>query len=122
MNHLKMFESFNDEDSLMNNIRDVLLELNDINFKTSVVKKLDSLERITINIAKSGNKKGDFFSLDDISEYLKRINELIISENCVIKNIYIQLSDGKSRFINISRVEEFPEWEVVFISLQFIPN
>ena len=78
MNHLKMFESFNDEDSLMNNIRDVLLELNDINFKTSVVKKLDSLERITINIDRSENRVGVypekyFFSLNDISEYLKII-------------------------------------------------
>lgn len=127
MNHLKMFESFNDEDSLMNNIRDVLLELNDINFKTSVVKKLDSLERITINIDRSENRVGVypekyFFSLNDISEYLKRINELIISEDCIIKNIYIQLSDGNGRFLNIKRIEEFPEWKVVSLSLQFIPN
>jgi hypothetical protein len=53
-----MFESFNDEDSLMNNIRDVLLELDDINFRTSVTKKSDSLERITINIDKSTNQVG----------------------------------------------------------------
>jgi len=127
MNHLKKFESFDNENLLMDNIRDILLELDDINFKTSVVKKSDSLERITINIDKSINQIGDypdkyFFSFPDISEYLKRINELIISENCKIKNIYVTLSNGQGRFINIKRIEEFPEWKLVSLSLQFIPK
>ena len=77
MNYLKMFESFNDEDSLMNNIRDVLLELDDINFKTSVTKRSDSLERITIDIDKSTNQIGVYpdkylVSLNDVNDYLKR--------------------------------------------------
>jgi|SaaInlV_165m_DNA_2_1040747.scaffolds.fasta_scaffold54114_3 hypothetical protein len=127
MNYLKMFESFNDEDSLMNNIRDVLLELDDINFKTSVTKRSDSLERITIDIDKSTNQIGVYpdkylFSLNDVNEYLKRINDIIISEDCKIKNIHIVLSNGSARFINIKRIEEFPEWILQSISLQFIPN
>jgi len=127
MNHLKMFESFNDEDSLMNNIRDVLLELDDINFRTSVTKKSDSLERITINIDKSTNQVGVYpdkylFSLNDVNEYLKRINDIIISEDCKIKNIHIVLSNGSGRFLNIKRIEEFPEWILQSISLQFIPK
>jgi len=122
-----MFESFNDEDSLMNNIRDVLLELDDINFKTSVTKRSDSLERITIDIDKSTNQIGVYpdkylFSLNDVNEYLKRINDIIISEDCKIKNIHIVLSNGSARFINIKRIEEFPEWILQSISLQFIPN
>jgi histidinol phosphatase-like enzyme len=122
-----MFESFNDEDSLMNNIRDVLLELDDINFRTSVTKKSDSLERITINIDKSTNQVGVYpdkylFSLNDVNEYLKRINDIIISEDCKIKNIHIVLSNGSGRFLNIKRIEEFPEWILQSISLQFIPK
>ena len=132
MNYLKMFESFNDEDSLMNNIRDVLLELDDTNFKTSVTNRSynqqpDSLERITIDIDKSTNQIGVYpdkylFSLNDVNEYLKRINDIIISEDCKIKNIHIVLSNGSARFINIKRIEEFPEWILQSISLQFIPN
>jgi histidinol phosphatase-like enzyme len=122
-----MFESFNDEDSLMNNIRDVLLELDDINFRTSVTKKSDSLERITINIDKSTNQVGVYpdkylFSLNDVNEYLKRINDIIISEDCKIKNIHIVLSNGSGRFLNIKRIEEFPEWILQSINLQFIPK
>jgi hypothetical protein len=119
MNHLKKFESFNNVDFLIDNIKDILLELDDGGYLTAVDKKHDYLDRITIHIS---SKSGDIFSINDISEEIIRINDFIVADECVIKNIYLRLKGGDNRFLNIKKIEEFPEWEVMSISIQFIPN
>lgn len=73
MNLIKRFESFDDSLDIVSNIKDMLLDLSDMDYTTNcVIRRMDSREYIRIGISKDNSFEwGDIKSLmDPIIDYL----------------------------------------------------
>ena len=84
---LRVFESFDDTLDIVSNIKDMLLELSDLDYTTNcVIRRMDSKEYIRIGISKAtsyNTHKGrviDSFTYEDIKEYMTPIREYLSSE------------------------------------------
>lgn len=88
MKYLKRFnESFDDTLDIVSNIKDMLLELSDLDYTTNcVIRRMDSKEYIRIGISNEtsyNTYKGrviDSFTYEDIRDYMTHIREYLSSE------------------------------------------
>jgi len=100
---LRVFESFDDTLDIVSNIKDMLLDLSDLDYTTNcVIRRMDSRDYIRIGISKpaiSQTTGGAYnikasFDWNDIKEIMDTIIEYLVSEGYEYRKDRGTLSEG----------------------------
>ncbi len=126
MKHLKKYNESNSSD-IVQNIKDILIELNDIGFKSKVEhssnKFIPSCINVTIykyDLFNSEFGEGGYmrYQISDVIDTIFRLNSYLTDLKYKPSSIYV-IFQGKSHSYTLDELEDDLDSDVNYISLEF---